>query len=82
MNASFQILDAANQAQTFVLHNRDGWKQTNPETRTSLEISPGQSRDIMITLPNSAGTLYPEVTYRHLRDDTPLSTVFTELVFN
>jgi hypothetical protein len=49
---------------------------------SEIEISPGQTKDIMITLPATPGTLFPEVTYRRLRDDAPYAKVYTTLNFN
>ncbi|WP_455201964.1 multicopper oxidase domain-containing protein [Kaarinaea lacus] len=82
VNSTFQILDSNDVPQEFVLHNMDGFKLNTPRTVTEIEISPGQTRDIMITLPATPGTLFPEVTYRRLLDDSAYSTVFTELTFN
>ena len=82
VNATFRILDGSNNPQSFVLHNRDGFALNTPQVVSEIEISPGQTKDIMITLPNSAGVLYPEVTYRHLGDDSPYSTVYSTLTFN
>ena len=81
VNATFQILDDANNPQSFTLYNRDGFALNTPQEVTEIEISPGQTKDIMITLPNTGGTLYPEVTYRHLADDSPYSTVFSTLTY-
>ena len=82
VNATFQILDGNDNPQQFVLHNMDGFKLNTPQTVSEIEISPGQTRDIMITLPATPGTLYPEVSYRHLADDSVYDTVYTELTFN
>jgi len=60
----------------------DGFKLNTPRTVTEIEISPGQTRDIMITLPATPGSLFPEVSYRRLIDDSVYSTVYTELIFN
>lgn len=82
VNATFRILDMSDNPQTFQLHNMDGFKLNTPRNETEIEISPGQTRDIMITLPPSGGVFYPEVTYRHLRDDSVYSTVYSALIFN
>ena len=82
INATFKILDATGNAQEFVLHNMDGFALHTPRTLTELSITPGQTRDIMITLPDTAGTFHPQVTYRSLHDDSPVATVFTALEFN
>jgi FtsP/CotA-like multicopper oxidase with cupredoxin domain len=82
VNATFRILDANDSPQEFVLHNRDGFALNTPQTVTEIAISPGQTKDVMITLPGAAGQLYPQVTYRHLRDDAPYATVYTTLTIN
>ena len=82
VNSTFQILDSNDTPQEFVLHNMDGFKLNTPRTVTEIEISPGQTRDIMITLPAIPGSLFPEVTYRRLRDDSAYATVYSELTFN
>lgn len=82
VNATFRILDQPGNAQQFSLHNMDGYALTTPQQLTEVEISPGQTKDLMITLPVTAGTLYPEVTYRRLRDDSPYATVYTRLDYN
>ena len=82
VNSTFQILDGNDNPQEFVLHNMDGFKLNTPRTVTEIEISPGQTRDIMITLPATPGSLFPEVSYRRLIDDSVYSTVYTELTFN
>ena len=82
VNATFQILDDAGSSQTFTLYNLDGYALTSPMATSEIEISPGQTKDIMITLPATPGTLFPEVTYRRLRDDAPYAKVYTTLNFN
>lgn len=82
INATFRILDNSGTAQEFVLHNMDGFALNTPRTLTELEITPGQTRDIMITLPGTAAIFHPQVTYRSLRDDSPIATVYTTLEFN
>ena len=82
VNATFRILNASNIPQNFTLHNMDGFALNTPQVVSEIEISPGQTRDIMITLPNSTGEFYPEVTYRHLFDDSPYDTVYGRLTFN
>lgn len=82
VNATFQILDESNNPQNFTLHNRDGFALNSPQVVSEIELSPGQTKDIMITLPNTGGILYPEVTYRHLADDSPYATVYSTLTIN
>jgi len=84
VNATFQIFDDNSTipaAQNFVLHNIDGRAQQNAKTLQSVELSPGQSKDIMITMPTNAGTTwYPEITYTHLRDGASLAKVISAIV--
>jgi FtsP/CotA-like multicopper oxidase with cupredoxin domain len=82
VNATFQILNDAGTAQSFTLHNLDGYALNTPVNITEIEISPGQTKDILLTLPATPGVLYPEVTYRKLRDDAPYATVYTTLTYN
>lgn len=82
VNATFVILDGAGVARSFILYNEDGFALTTPVNTTEVQISPGQTKDILITLPTTAGVFYPQVVYRALRDDSRYATVFTTLVFN
>lgn len=82
VNATFQILDSNDAPQSFVLYNRDGFALHTPQTVTQVAVSPGQTKDIMVTLPAAPGDWYPQVTYRHLRDDSPYATVYSILSFN
>lgn len=82
VNATFRILDQGGSSQVFTLYNLDGHALNTPQTITEIEISPGQTKDLLITLPNMAGILYPEVTYRRLRNDSPYSVVYTQLIYN
>lgn len=83
VNATFEIKDASGANKSFTLHNRDGFKLPSPQTLTRLELSPGQTADLMVTLPPSSGTWYPQVTYKDLRNATPYpnGTVYTRLDF-
>ena len=82
VNATFRALNGAGVAQTFTLHNLDGYAMPTPVNITEIEISPGQTKDLMLTLPATPGVLYPEVTYRRLRDDAAYATVYTTLTYN
>ena len=82
VNATFRVLNGAGVAQTFTLHNLDGYAMPTPVNITEIEISPGQTKDLMLTLPATPGVLYPEVTYRRLRDDAAYATVYTTLTYN
>ena len=68
---------------SFTLHNIDGFAVPNSRSVTSLEVSPGQTKDVIVTLPNSSGTWYPEVSYGDLRNNNTYSngTVYTQLDF-
>jgi len=50
----------------FKLYNSDGYAHKMPKLVTEVEVSPGQTKDILLTL-DTAGTFYPQVTYRDLR---------------
>jgi len=83
VNATFQIVDnvlgnVLGTAQNFVLHNVDGQAQT-ATTLASIELSPGQTKDVLVTMPATATTWYPVVTYKHLRNDSVLADVFNTI---
>ena len=82
VNATFAVLDSAGVPQTYTLYNVDGFALNTPLNTTEIEIAPGQSKDIMITLPATAGVFYPQVVYRSLRNDSRYTTVYTTLTFN
>jgi len=82
VNTTFQILDGNDTPLDFVLHNMDGFKLNTPQTVNEIAIAPGQTRDIMITLPATPGTLYPQITYRHLSDDSAYATAYGQLIIN
>lgn len=81
VNSTFRIRTAGGSNQSFTVHNVDGFALPSPQTVTSVEVSPGQTKDVMITLPTSSGTLYPQVTYGNLRTNSAYSggTVYTRL---
>ncbi len=83
VNTTFEIKDAGGAARAFVLHNRDGYKLPATETLTKVELSPGQTADLMVTLPATSGTWYPQVTFKDLRNGTPYAkgTTYTKLTF-
>jgi len=82
-NSTFEIRDSNGSRRSFTVHNIDGFALPNPRSVTSLEVSPGQTKDVMVTLPNSSGTWYPEVSYRDLRNNSTYSggRVYTQLDF-
>ncbi|MFV2056885.1 MAG: hypothetical protein ACC707_10480 [Thiohalomonadales bacterium] len=71
VNATFEIIDSAPLTpgpQPFAVHNIDGWAQPSPRITNKVELSPGQTKDILVTMPPDATTWYPVVTYTHLRE--------------
>lgn len=80
-NATFSIKDGAGNLKPFVLYIRDGRKLPVAKTLTSIDISPGQRADVIATLPSTAGTWYPQVAYKKLRDNTPYATVYGKVTF-
>lgn len=83
LNSRFELRDANGNPQSFTWHNTDGFALPSSKTVTSIEVSPGQTKDLMINLPNSSGTWYPQISYRDLRNNRTYSggTVYTQLDF-
>jgi FtsP/CotA-like multicopper oxidase with cupredoxin domain len=85
VNATFKITDANNIPQSFEVHNIDGFKLPAVQTVSKLDISPGQSKDILVKVPNQGGTSWhPQITYSPLRGGSiPYTngTVYTTLEF-
>lgn len=83
VNTRFEIKDAAGASKSFVVHNKDGYKLPSTQTLTQLDLSPGQTADVMVTLPSTAGSWYPQVTFKNLRNGGAYSggTVYTRLNF-
>lgn len=83
VNQRFQIMDASGAAKTFTVYNVDGYKLPSPKSTTSLDVSPGSTADLMVTLPSTSGTWYPRVTYTNTRNGGTYTngTVYTKLVF-
>ena len=81
VNSTFRVRNSGGNNQAFTVHNVDGFALPTPKTVTSVEVSPGQTKDIMITLPSGSGSLYPQVTYSNLRNNGNYSngTVYTRL---
>ena len=81
VNSQFRIRTAGGSNQSFTVHNVDGFALPNPQTVSSVEVSPGQTKDIMVNLPSGSGSLYPQVTYRNLRNNGAYGngTVYTRL---
>jgi len=83
VNATFEIRDAGGASKSFTIYNKDGFKLASPQSATKLDISPGQTADVMVTLPSTTGTWYPRVTYKNLRNGGGYTngTVYTRLNF-
>lgn len=81
VNAEFSIRNAAgNVLQDFEIHNADGHALPNVLTVNTVKVSPGQTKDIIFTVPSS-GVWYPQVTYTGLRKNFSYQngTVYTKL---
>jgi hypothetical protein len=83
INSTFRVRNSGGSSQSFTVHNVDGFALPNPQNVTSVEVSPGQTKDVMVTLPTGGGTWYPEVSYRDLRNNNTYNngTVYTRLDF-
>lgn len=83
INTTFEIKDANGVAQSFVLHNRDGFKLPSAQTVTRVDLSPGQTADLTVKLPASSAAWYPQVTFKDLRNGTAYAkgTAYTKLTF-
>ena len=82
-NATFEVRDANGSRRNFTLHNIDGFALPQSRSVSSIEISPGQTKDVMVTLPSGSGSWYPEVRYRDLRNNNTYNNgrVFTQIDF-
>ena len=80
-NATFEVRDSNGSRRNFTLHNIDGFALPSPRSVNRIEISPGQTKDVMITLPSGSGSWYPEVSYRDLRNSNTYNNgrVFTRI---
>ncbi len=69
VNTTFEIKDAGG-VQKVVHGAQQGWGRSYraPRTVTSIDLSPGQTADIMVTLPTSTGSWYPQFTFKNLRN--------------
>lgn len=83
VNSTFRIRNSNGSSQSFQVYNVDGFALPSPKTVSSVEVSPGQTKDVMVTLPSGGGTWYPEVSYRSLRNNSTFNNgrVFTQLNF-
>lgn len=82
-NGTFSIKDGAGSAKPFTVYVQDGRAYAAPETKSSLDISPGQRFDIVFTTPSTAGTWYPQIVYKNLRDGAAFAngTVYGRVTF-
>lgn len=80
-NSTFQIKDGAGNVKPFTLYIRDGRALPTAKVLNSLDISPGQRADLIVSLPTTAGTWYPQVTYKTLRDNAPYAAVYGKITF-
>jgi hypothetical protein len=80
-NSTFRIRDSGGSSRSFTLYNIDGFPLPNSRNVSSLEVSPGQTKDIMVTLPSGSGSWYPEVSYGDLRNNSTYNNgrVYTRL---
>ncbi len=83
VNGTFAVKDAAGNAKNFTIYTQDGRSLPTPKTVTSLDITPGQRFDIIFTTPSTAGTWYPQVAYKNLRDGSVYTngTVYGKVTF-
>ncbi|MBI5463009.1 MAG: multicopper oxidase domain-containing protein [Gammaproteobacteria bacterium] len=68
VSSTFTVKDGSGNAKPFTIYTQDGRALATPQSVTSLDISPGQRFDVIFTTPSTAGTWYPQVTYKNLRD--------------
>lgn len=80
-NARFELRDSNGSSRSFTWHNTDGFALPSARSVTSIELSPGQTKDVMITLPSGSGSYFPQVSYRNLRNNGTYSngTVYTRI---
>lgn len=83
LNSTFSVRNASGSSQSFTIYNVDGFALPSPKSATSVDVSPGQTKDILVTLPSSSSTWYPQVSYRNLRNNGAISggTVYSRLNF-
>lgn len=83
VNATFSIKNAGGTTQSFTVYNVDGFALPSPQSKTSLVVSPGSTADVLVTLPSTSSTWYPQVTYTNLRNGGGYTngTVYAKLAF-
>lgn len=83
VNGTFAVKDGSGNAKSFTIYTQDGRELPTPQTVTSLDVTPGQRFDIIFTTPSTAGTWYPQITYKKLRDGAAYTngTVYGKVTF-
>jgi len=83
VNTTFAIKDAGGATKSFTVHNKDGYKLPSTQTVSSIDLSPGQTADIMVTLPTGTGSWYPQFTFKNLRNGSAYANgvTYTRLNF-
>ena len=81
VNTTFEIRDAGGSSKSFTVHNKDGFKLPSTQTVTKLDLSPGQTADVMVTLPTSSSSWYPQFTFKNLRNGGSFGTAYSQLNF-
>lgn len=83
VNSTFTVKDGSGNAKPFTVYTQDGRALATPQSVTTLDISPGQRFDIIFTTPSTAGTWYPQVTYKNLRNGSAYTngTVYGRVTF-
>lgn len=81
VSSTFAVKDASGNAKSFTVYTQDGRALATPQTLTSLDITPGQRYDIIFTTPSTAGTWYPQVTYKNLRNGGAYATTYGKVTF-
>ncbi len=74
-NATFSIMSGTSKV-PFTLYNVDGFALTTPRTITSVELSPGQTKDVMITL-DKAASYNPQFMFGDLRDNKAFNIIYS-----
>ena len=83
VHGNFTIVNGQGQPQSFKVYNVDGFALPAVKTVTSLELSPGQTKDIVITLPTTSGSFFTKMEYKNLRTEQTYQngTVYSRLDF-
>jgi len=81
VNSTFEIKNSSGSSQSFTVYNKDGFKLSSPASMTKLDLTPGQTADLMVTLPSTSSSWYPQVTYKNLRNGGTLGTAYSRVNF-